>query len=172
MTREEFKKVLKEKDYPYKEEGGKIVIIHGDLISESLIFSALPSGIVFKNKGDVHLRQLDVLPSGIIFMNRGSVYLHSLTDLSPDVEFKNGKNIYFGSLKSIPPGVKFENKKDVDFRSITTIPPGVIFDNGDSVYLECLIGWPFFGNWPGNIEGIDSKKLFNKMISDGLFDRN
>ena len=173
MTREEFIKILNKEGYDHREEKGKIVISYLNKSNVSWNFPTLPSGIVFENKGDVYLRQLDSLPSDVIFKNGGSVYLYSVTDLSPDVEFKNGKNVYFGSLKSIPLGVKFENKEELDFRSISTIPPGVILDNGGIVYLECLIKWPSnIADWLGNIEGIESKRTLNKMISDGVFDIN
>jgi len=36
--------------------------------------------------------------------------------------------------------------------------------------LESLIGGPF-NEWEGNIEGINKKRLLNKMISLGLFKR-
>jgi hypothetical protein len=50
----------------------------------------------------------------------------------------------------------------------------VEFNNGGFVFLRSLIGgleYGFFDDWRGNIEGIDSNRLLNKMISLGLFDR-
>jgi hypothetical protein len=51
-----------------------------------------------------------------------------------------------------------------------------VFSNGGNVNLGSLLergylsgGW--FEDWTGNIEGIDDKRLLNKMIKDGLFDR-
>jgi hypothetical protein len=56
--------------------------------------------------------------------------------------------------------------------SLTSISPGVKFENegneGD-VYLKALEDW--FNDWKGNIEGIDEKRLLNKMIKDGVFER-
>jgi hypothetical protein len=46
----------------------------------------------------------------------------------------------------------------------------VEFENRETVYLTSLTGGRFY-NWKGNIEGIDSKRLLNKMISLGLFER-
>jgi hypothetical protein len=46
----------------------------------------------------------------------------------------------------------------------------VEFKNKWSVYLKSLIGGRFYF-WKGNIEGIDEKRLLNKMISLGLFER-
>jgi hypothetical protein len=36
--------------------------------------------------------------------------------------------------------------------------------------LNSLIGGRF-SDWRGNIEGIDSKRLLNKMIKQGVFER-
>jgi hypothetical protein len=52
----------------------------------------------------------------------------------------------------------------------------VEFNNGGSVYLRSLIGGStlvdgWFNKWESNIEGIDSKRLLNFMISKGLFER-
>jgi len=46
----------------------------------------------------------------------------------------------------------------------------VEFKNGGGVYLRALIGGTIF-QWKGNIEGIDSKRLLNKMISKEIFER-
>ena len=52
--------------------------------------------------------------------------------------------------------------------ALTTLPAGVKFENGGYVYLDSLIGG-FFSEWEGNIEGVNSKRLLNLMISKGLF---
>jgi hypothetical protein len=46
----------------------------------------------------------------------------------------------------------------------------VEFRNEGWVQLESLIG-SNFNEWKGNIEGINKKRLLNKMISLGLFER-
>jgi hypothetical protein len=74
-------------------------------------------------------------------------------------------NVNLISLMSLPSGVKFKNKGDVYLQSLTSLPPGVKFENGDGVYLGSLTGY----YWEGNIEGIDSRRLLNLMISKGLF---
>ena len=86
----------------------------------------------------------------IIVTHKGHVHLSSLTSLPPDVEFKNGDYVFLNSLTSISPGVEFRNGKDVSFKS--------------------LIGG-YFEEWKGNIDGVEPKRLLNKMISIGLFDR-
>jgi hypothetical protein len=85
-----------------------------------------------------------------IIVTRGNTHLNALTSIYPDVTFKNDGDVYLNSLPSLPPGVEFKNE--------------------GNVYLKSLIdGW--FDEWSGNIEGIDSKRLLNKMISLGLFER-
>jgi len=74
------------------------------------------------------------------------------------------------SLKTIPSGVKFKNRGGVDLDSLKTLSPGVEFKNGGTVWLKSLVG-DMFSNWSGNIEGINSKRLLNVMISKGLFER-
>ena len=106
----------------------------------------------------------------VVTSNNGYVDLNSLTSLSPGVEFKNGGDVELNSLASIPPDVVFRNRGYVNLRSLTSIPPGVKFRNGGNVYLGSLLG-DWFVNWKGNIEGIGTNRLLNKMISIGLFDR-
>jgi len=131
MTREEFIKILEEKEYFYDVEGNKIVVF----------------GV------DIWLKSLTSLPSGVEFRNRGWLLLDSLTSLPPDVVFKNGGY--------------------VNLKSLTSIPPGVVFKNGEVVILDSLIGriGGEFDWWNSNIEGINNKRLLNKMIKDGVFER-
>ena len=81
-------------------------------------------------------------------------------------------DVFLGSLTSLPPGVEFKNRGGVDLRSLQTLPPDVEFKNEGSVNLKSLIGGDgYFVEWEGNIEGIDSKRLLNMMIKQGLFER-
>ena len=149
MTREEFIGVLEKKGYSYNLEGNKIVVT--------------------RNSG-VYLGSLKTLPSGVEFENGGDVYLGSLETLPPGVEFKNGGYVNLESLKTLPPGVEFKNGWYVDLRSLETLPSGVEFKNEGPVDLRSLIGG-FFNKWDGNIDGVEPKRLLNKMISMGMFDR-
>jgi hypothetical protein len=149
MTQEEFISILDREDYSYEIEGDKIIVTCGKSVwFESL--TSLPPGVEFKNRGHVSLSALTSLSSGVKFENGGDVYLQSLTSLSPGVEFKNRQNVWFESL--------------------TSLPPGVVFKNGWNVYLNSIIGG-WFNEWKGNIEGIDSKRLLNMMIKQGVFER-
>jgi len=100
----------------------------------------------------------------------GNVYLNAFTSLPPGVEFRNKDHVGLESLTSLPPGVVFKNGGGVFLRSLTSLPPDVEFNNGGNVWLRDIIGG-FFNKWEGNIEGIDSNRLLNKMISLGIFER-
>jgi len=149
MTREEFIKVLDDKGYSYEIEGNKIVVTHDR---------------------NVYLHSLTSLPPGVVFRNGGHVYLESITSIPPGVVFRNGGHVGLGALPSLPPGVVFRNGESVYLSRLASLPPGVEFRNKGQVWLDALIG-DWFSEWKGNIEGIDSKRLLNKMIKDGLFER-
>jgi len=148
MTREEFIKVLNKKRHSYEIEGDKIVVIQDDV--------NLP----------VVLRSINSLPPDVVFKNEGNVLLDPITSLPPGFEFKNSGDVYLNSLTSIPSDVVFNNGGDVELRLIRSLSIGVVFNNGGGVFFG---GW--FHSWEGNIEGIDSKRLLNKMIKDGVFER-
>ena len=107
----------------------------------------------------------------IVVTEDGGVHLASLTSLPPGVQFNNEGFVYLDSLKSLPPGVVFNNKGYVSLESLTSLPPGVQFNNEGFVDLESLVGEDGFEDWKGNIKGVDSKKLLNVMIKQGVFQR-
>lgn len=74
------------------------------------------------------------------------------------------------SLTSLPSRTEFRNRGYVYLDSLTSLPSDVVFGNGREIYLDSLTG-DFFSKWGGNIEGVDSKRLLNLMISKGLFER-
>lgn len=105
----------------------------------------------------------------IEFHGDGDVWLDEITTLPPGVEFKNRWHVRLNSLETLPPGgVEFNNGGKVQLNSLRTIHPGVEFKNGWDVNLESLVGG-WFGDWKGNIEGVDSKRLLNLMIKQGVF---
>jgi hypothetical protein len=106
----------------------------------------------------------------VIVTHKGTVHLNRLTSLPPGVEFKNVGYVILFSLTSLPPGAEFKNRGNVGLNSLTFLPSGVEFNNEGDVYLEYLTGG-WFDEWKGNIEGIDSKRLLNKMIKQGVFER-
>ena len=106
----------------------------------------------------------------IVVTDKGFVDLRSLTSLPPEVVFNNEGFVDLRSLKILPPGVVFNNRGSVSLRSLTSLPPGVQFNNLGTVNLRLMIrGW--FNEWKGNIEGVDSKRLLNFMISKGIFQK-
>jgi len=149
MTQKEFISILKKKGYSYEIVGDRIVVT---------------------DRGYVNLRALTSLPPGVEFRNGSGVWLSALTSLPPGVVFRNGGNVWLSALTSISPGVEFRNDGDVDLESLTSLPPGVEFRNEGYVRLSALIGG-WFDEWEGNIEGIDSNRLLNVMIKDGVFER-
>jgi hypothetical protein len=74
------------------------------------------------------------------------------------------------SLTSLPSRTEFRNRGYVYLDSLTSLPSDVVFGNGREIYLDSLTG-DFFSKWGGNIDGINKKRLLNKMISLGLFER-
>jgi hypothetical protein len=106
--------------------------------------------IITKECGNVDLENLETLPEEVVFLNEGYVWLEN--------------------LETLPEGVVFLNYGDVYLNYLRTITKKVVFSNSRDVYLKSLMGG-FFNRWNGNIEGITSKRLLNKMIELGLFDR-
>ena len=153
MTGEEFIGELKNKDYTFKEEGGKIIVTYkvGYGYVDLSHLPSIPPGVVFDNSGSVKLGRIDIIPEGTVFKNGGEIFLDRLETIYPGVVFNNGTFIYLPSVKSISPGVEFNSYGDV--------------------YLKSLIGGEgWFYQWGGNIKGIGHQRLLNKMIADGLFD--
>ena len=99
----------------------------------------------------------------------------TITSIPPDVEFRGEGDVYLNYITSLPPNIEFRNTGNVSLRSLTSLTPDVKFKNGRDVYtgiikIRSLVGG-FFGDWEGNIEGIDSKRLLNVMIKQGVFEK-
>ena len=97
---------------------------------------------------DIDLRELEI-PANVVFENEGDVTLN---------------------IDELPENVKFFNEGDVYLYHVGSIHSSVVFENGGDVDLGSLVGGSF-DDWDGNIEGVDSNTLLNKMIGLGLFDR-
>ena len=107
----------------------------------------------------------------IVITHKGYVYLNSFISLPSGVVFENGGDVWLESLETLPLGVEFKNEGGIYLNSLTSIPSGVVFKNvGRYIDLDSLTGG-WFSAWNGNIEGIESKRLLNKMVADGLFNR-
>ena len=91
MTREEFIKIIDQKEYSYEIENNNIVITsgHNSEFISLIELEDIPSGVVFKNRGSVILEPLTSLPPGIKFQNKGNTYLDSVTSISPGVEINS-----------------------------------------------------------------------------------
>lgn len=87
MTRVEFIKELDEKGYSYEIEGDNVVVNgEGDFYWELKTF---PSGVEFRNEGNVDLKLLTTLHSDVEFNNDGNVLLYNLEKIHPSVRFNN-----------------------------------------------------------------------------------
>ena len=125
------------------------------------------NGYSYKMEGD-----------NLVVMHGFSIWLDYITSLPSGVEFRNDANVNLASLKSLPPGTKFNNGGYVWLRSLKSFPADVTFSKKNpeqdqdikDVQLGSITGG-WFSSWEGNIEGIHSGILLNKMISLGLFDK-
>lgn len=210
MRREIFKSLLNKKNYPYIEEGDKIIVIGRSYdinldkiknIPPDVIFSEsihtvklnslidIPTGIEFYNSGSVLLSSLEKISPGTKFLNGGSVILENIDSIPEGIEFKNSGDVNLENLKNLSQGVVFQNKKDLYLTRLEYLPKNVIFENtgftrlsslksipagtvfNGLVSLRSLIKGGWFSLWEGNIEGINSIDLLNKMISEGLLDK-
>jgi hypothetical protein len=101
-----------------------------------------------------------------------NIFLNYIGSLPTNVEFsKNNKNVYLNTIKFLPKEIVFSNSGYIFLDSVESIPNDTIFSNDGYVLLKSLIGgWNV--DWKGNIKGIGTNRLLNKMISLGLFDKN
>ncbi len=97
MTQKEFIKDLDRIGYSYEIEGDKIIVTHKRTVFLSALTS-LPTGVEFKNGGDVHLNSLTSLPPGVVFRNKEDVELNALTSIPPGVVFINGGDVNLDAL--------------------------------------------------------------------------
>jgi hypothetical protein len=137
------------------------------LIYEEIKIGFFPSNttsnmLVITHEGDVHLgSEVDEIPSGVEFRNTGHVRGSWVKIVNPNVIFNNqGKS---GS------------KGTVWLPDADKIYPGVEFRNNGSCILKAMepsgkTDFQTYGSyWKGNIRGINSHRLLNVMINNGLF---
>ena len=98
----------------------------------------------------VNLDHLREISTNIIFRNKGYVWLSELLEIPPNVKFENDGYVYANSSKGISRSVEFNNSSWIRFEDIE------VGDIG-----EFILG----------IKGINDKRLFNKMVSLGLFEK-
>jgi hypothetical protein len=150
MTKERFIKELRVHGYRYNIQGDKIIVTHTGSHVNLNHLTSIPPNVVFNNEMDVDLESIKDIPSGVEFNNRSSLYLSSVTSISPDVVF--------------------HNEWGVDLKSLEEIPRSIVFNNRGWVDLTYLLGGLDY-EWKGTIQGISIRRLLNKMISIGLFER-
>jgi hypothetical protein len=166
MTQEEFIQSMIDAGYAgdfYKIEGDKLIITYSGRTIK--LRSEISPGIIFRNNGDVHLLGCETLPEGTVFENEGTVDISNVKEIPKGTIFSNGGYATFPRCSSISSGVKFINGGDVYFGPLRLICPSVKFLNSGKI---SILEWTLFSQ----MEGIDSKKILDKMISIGLFQRN
>lgn len=142
MTREEFIEILDEEGYPYEIVGNEIIV------------NAEVGTPGYSGDGFLYLADLKSLPPNVHFKTSGNIYLNGLTRLPSGITFGGrGWNVELNSLRSIPSDTRFEINASI--RSIIG-PVG---------------GYGYFHGWEGLIEGIAPKRLLDKMVSLGLFNK-
>jgi hypothetical protein len=141
MTREEFIGYLESKNIDFElGPSGMIVVTHKDDVDLGREVDEIPSGVEFRNTGQVKGYWVKVVNSNVIFNNQGQwgsearVWLPDADKIYPGVKFTNGGTCRLKVLERPP------NKADILFR-----------------------------NWVCNIKGVDPNRLLNSMISKGLF---
>ena len=114
MKQEEFVKTLKEKEIPFEQKDGWIIINNGGYVYLPSL-KELPENIEFNNGGFVYLNSLIKLPENVEFNNGGYVYLPSLIEMPENIQFNNGGYIYAKNKKYSKAELNKNNKpKDVD----------------------------------------------------------
>ena len=142
MTREAFIEYLESKNIDFQiEPSGMIVITYDDydLYLDNTVIE-IPSGVEFRTSHQVRGSWVKVVNPNVIFNMQGK------WGSEPWVWLPNVEKIY----------------------------PGVEFHNNGSCILKMLeregrANVVTFRDWAGNIKGVDSNRLLNVMIKQGIF---
>ena len=95
-------------------------------------------------------------------------FIMYLPSIPPDVIFSNPGYVELNYIDNVPSGAEFNNKGHVFLSSVNVIEKDVYFNNDGGVYLKSIFnGWSDYCDF--KIDGIDSKRLLNLMIKQGLF---
>ena len=158
--REEFIEILEKRGYPYSLQGNKIIITGSKDFTIGI--DGIPPGVVFNNSGVVDI-PIDHVSDDVEFNNGGYVNLSYVISIGKNVKFKNNGNVFLGKhLNRINSSVEFNNSGAIYTFIISGMKLGDILDDFSyDIQVD---------DWQGNIEGVDSTRLMNLMISKGLFD--
>jgi len=146
MTREEFIDQLDKDKITYNLLGSDIEITGSN-------------GLAYKwNVGISHVK---ALPSGVIFNNKGNVHIPDLQEIPEGVQFNNGGNIVLGLYEQgikIHPSTVFNNGK-------SKIMIG--YQRGGKYMFNTSDDWG--ESWDGSIDDINTKRLFKLLVKRGVF---
>ena len=81
--------------------------------------------------------------------------------------FNNGAMVHLDSLRGLSPNVKFNNGGYVNLKSLEKISQDFEFNNNGNVYFSNFNT----KTWGYSIDGINSRRLLNFVISKGLLER-
>jgi len=142
MTREAFIEYLEYKAIDFQiEASGMIVITYDDydLYLDHTV-TEIPSGVEFRTSHQVRCSYVKVVNPNVIFNMQGK------WGSEPWVWLPHAEKIY--------PGVEFHNNGSCVLK---------VFERERRANIKT------FRDWKGNIKGIDSNKLLNAMIKQGMF---
>jgi uncharacterized protein YaiE (UPF0345 family) len=146
MTREEFIEQLDQDKIAYN--------LSGDVIE-------ITGSNVLAYKWNVTIQHVKALPSGVIFSNKGYVFIKELGDIPEGVQFNNGGNITLGLSDrgiKIHPSVQFNNGK-------SKIMLG--YQGGGKYMFNTSGDWG--QSWVGSIDDVSTKRLFKLMVKQRVF---
>lgn len=133
MRRDKFMDILDEEGFNFYEQGNKIIIDEPCLFDMDI--SSIPSGVVFRNGGDVYLDYVTNIPKDTEFENDGHVFVQGAISLSTGIKFRNKGDVNMESIRSLDKDVIFKNSGDLKFDLLNNINSPVIFQNGESIFF-------------------------------------
>lgn len=134
MRKDKFIDFLDKEGFSFYEEGNKIIIDESDLFDVDI--SSIPTGVIFRNDGDIYLDYITSVPKGTEFENKGHVYLQGAISLSEGIKFRNKGDVNMESIRSLDKDVIFKNTGDLKFDLLNNINRPVIFQNGESIFFS------------------------------------
>jgi hypothetical protein len=134
MRKDKFMDLLDKEEYSYFEQGGKIIIDEPSLFD--LDIPSIPSGVVFRNGGDVYLDYVTFIPKGTEFENDGHVFVQGAISLSEGIKFRNRGDVNMESIRSFDVDIIFKNSGDLKFDLLNNINRPIIFQNRESIFFS------------------------------------
>jgi hypothetical protein len=160
MTRSKFMDILESEEISFYEQENRIIVDEPSIFD--LEITSIPSGVIFRNGGDVYLDLVTNLPKDTEFENYGSVFIQSVVSFSKGIKFRNRGDVNIESLRVIDKEIIFKNSRDIKFDLLGKITKGIIFQNKGSIVFGS-------DDFPSFCEGVrfengEDIKIFNSSI--------